>query len=166
MEQWGPFILECAVATLCACMDFFSPCNILKEAIVFFWPSPLVYCKFWGDFVVIDGESESKKIIILEQWILFSVIGCFAYRLFLKCAMFWGFCCYCIFLESTWSKSSYFLPKVVACKTIEVKLETKSFFSRPGSQMVMQSILYLWCLKAIFSIHQNVILNWGKSMYD
>lgn len=29
------------------------------------------------------------------------------------------------FLEGTWSKSSCFLPKLVAYKTIEIKLETK-----------------------------------------
>lgn len=32
-----------------------------KEGIAVFWTSAFVYCKFCGDFVVVDGESESEK---------------------------------------------------------------------------------------------------------
>lgn len=63
MEQWRLFLLEDAAAMVCACMDFsfFLPFNMQKEGIAVFWTSAFVYCKFRGDFVVVDGESESEK---------------------------------------------------------------------------------------------------------
>lgn len=131
MEQWRLFLLESAVAMLCACMDFyfFPRFNMLKEGIVLFWPSPFVYCKFWGDFVVIDGESENnnKKILVVDTFQCHRLLVHIGFSLNVLV-----FCFFSFFLESTWSKSSCFLPQLVAYKTIKIKLETKSFFQGLG----------------------------------
>lgn len=101
----------------------FPTLNVPKEGIVLFWPSPCVYCKFWGDFVVRDGESKNKKIILVQQICASSYAAC-VHRLFF---FFW-------YLIKIFMFSSQFS----GVQDIGNKAVNQVIFLRSGSQMIRQ----------------------------